>query len=239
MIRYIFVLVLFLGNIAFAQTDKYIVGVEDYNRYPFQYTENGIYKGRFREILDKFAQDERIKFEYVPYKIKDLYPAFFEEKIDLKFPDNPVWRSPQKAKYKVYYSDFLTYYIDGIFVFEKDINISIPKLYKFGVVDDIILWSLLKKQKRKKIEIINATSCAELVNMLLDGKIRGIFCNYDVMRHLLKNSEYKEKIVMNFDLPFIDNYYHISSIKHPDLIEKFNKWIVKNRDFVESRAHEK
>lgn len=227
-----------LNAIASPKKIEYTVGVEDYVRYPFQTVENGRYYGVFRDILDKFAESERIKFIYKPYKVKELYQNFYTKKFDFKFPDNPVWRSPQKEKYPIIYSNFLTHYIDAIFVRKSDYGKVINELKTFGIVDDIILWVLKTKEQRAKIELKRANSCAELLVMLNRGEVNGIFCNYDVMKYLLKNSAVEDDIIINLDLPFIDNYFYLSTIMHPEIIKKFNLWISQNREFIDRKLHE-
>lgn len=217
---------------------EYIVGVEDYSRYPFQYIINGEYKGRFRDLLDKFAKDNNIIFKYKPLKIDNLYTELYEGSIDFKFPDNPVWRSPEKKQYEINYSDIFTNYIDGIFVREDFINKRFAELKKFGVVDDVVLWSLSNREKKGDAEIIKANSCAELIIKLKNKDIDGIFCNYDVMTFLLKNSSMSYKVKINTNLPLIDNYIHISTIKYPEIIKNFNIWVSKNREIIEKTAHE-
>jgi polar amino acid transport system substrate-binding protein len=233
-------LIIFSISNSYANTKKieYTVGVEDYVRYPFQTVENGKYYGVYRDILDKFAETEGIKFIYKPYKVKELYKNFYEKKFDFKFPDNPVWRAPQKEKYPIVYSNFLTHYIDAIFVRKTDAKKVINELKTFGIVDDIVLWVLKTKSERGKVELKKANSCAELIVKLKRGDVNGIFCNYDVMKYLLNNSAVKDDIIINLDLPFIDNYFYLSTIMYPEIIDKFNIWISNNREFIDRKLHE-
>lgn len=238
-ISLIFLFSIFFSFNSLAENKKtYIIGVEDYISYPYQTSVNGNYYGIYREILDEFAKSENIKFIYEPYKIKDLYTNLYTERIDFKFPDNPVWRSPQKEKFKIIYTDFLGHYIDAIFVRKEDLNKNLNELEKFGVAEDIILWTLINKNKEGKVNIVHAKNCAELLSMLERKEINGIFCNYSVMKYLLKDSALQNEIVINLDLPFIDNYYYISTISHPDIVKKFNIWISKNREFINKKINE-
>jgi polar amino acid transport system substrate-binding protein len=237
--RAILLFLFFLTFNALAEQRKvYVVGVEDYPRYPFQYVIDGEYKGKFREILDKFAKEKNISFKYKPLKIKNLYEELYSGEIDFKFPDNPVWRSPEKRQYEIFYSDIFTNYIDGIFVRKENIKKSFNQLNRFGVVDDIILWSISNRANHGTAELIYGQSCAELISKLKDNYIDAIFCNYDVMIYLLKNSRLKYEIRFNTDLPLIDNYIHLSTIKYPEVIKEFNLWVSKNREMIERNAHE-
>jgi len=238
-IKQILVLFLLLGQNANAEIKTYEIGVEDYISYPYQYVENGKYLGKYRLILDRFAESEGIKFEYRPYKLSKLYSQFYQGNIDFKFPDNPVWRSDEKAKYKIHYSEFLTYYIDGLFVKKSNLKKTIKELKTFGVAFDIIPWVLIQKENKEKIKILKFENCNEMISKIKTGEIDAILCNYDVMKYLLKDSVKDDEIVFNTNLPYTDNYLYLSTIKHPKLLEKFNKWIVENREFIDRETHEK
>lgn len=233
------VLILLFTQSANAEIKTYVIGVEDYTVYPFQYVEDGKYLGKYRLVLDRFAESEGIKFEYKPYKLAKLYDEFYKGNIDFKFPDNPVWRSLQKTKYQIHYSDFITYYIDGLFVRKSDSKNTIKELKVFGVASEIVPWVLLKKESKRKIKIVKFSNCGELIPLILMKKIDAIYCNYDVMKYLLKDSVVHDEIIFNSDLPYTDNYVYMSTIKHPELLDKFNKWLNKSREFVERETHEK
>jgi hypothetical protein len=74
--------------------------------------------------------------------------------------------------------------------------------------------------------------------MLQIGEIDGIFCNYDVMSHLLKQSTLENKVVLNTHLPLIDSYLHMSTLSYPDILQKLDLWILDNRNFIEKLTHE-
>lgn len=231
----IFVLV---SQKSYSSNKEYIIGVEDYVRYPFQYVEKEDYKGRFREIFDEFAKSANVTFKYKPLKINSIYNELYSGKIDFKFPDNPVWRSPQKNKYQIYYSDIITSYLDGIFVKRGTNRKTFDEIKKIGTVDDVLLWAIEKKRKNGDIDVTKSRSCAELIVRLKVNQIDAIYCNYDVMKFLLKKSKNENDIIIDTNLPLIDNYFHLSTINHPEIIKKFNIWISKNRNYIEKNIHE-
>lgn len=239
--RFFLIFIILLANASHAgsnEKNSYIIGVENYNRFPYEYIKDGEYKGLFRDILDKFADDSGIEFKYVPYKIKDIYANFFADKFDFKFPDNPVWMSPQKSNYKITYSNYITHYIDGIFIKKDDLGKTVNQLENFGVMKEPIIWTLANKQNRGKIKVKIRSSCSELIDMLEKKEINAIFCNYDVMKYLLKKSTLEDKILINLDLPFIDNYFHVSTIQYPNILKKLDEWILNNRNFIDEKIHE-
>lgn len=231
MILRILAIILFSIFSANASEKIYYIGVEGYIDHPFQ---------SLKDILDSFAREEGLKFEYIPHKSEDLYKKFLSGELDFKFPDNHIWKSELKVHHKIYYSDIVTHYIDGIFVKKSDISKKMRDIKVFGTNKGEDLDPILaRKQKKGKIKVEGVKSCSELISKLENGEIEAIFCNYDVMRYLLKDSLLDKEIVFNPDLLYIDNSFYFSTIKYPEIIEKFNKWIEKNRRYIENLAHEK
>ncbi len=230
-------LIIFASS-AIAKT--YIVGVEDYIDHPYQSVKaNGEFYGIIRDILDKFAKEEEIEFIYKPYKSDELYKEFLAGRLDFKFPDNYIWKYSEKEGYKIIYSIPVTHYIDGIFIKKSSYGKKMKDFKIFGTnKGDDIDHILSKKQKDGKIEVKNANNCAELISKIIAGEIDAIFCNYDVMQYLLKGSIYENEIVFNPDFIFIDNYFYLSTLKYPEIIEKFNGWVRENREYIERVIHE-
>lgn len=210
----------------------YIVGVEIYNKKPLHYLVDGEYKGKYREILDLFSKEKGYKFLYQPLKLNELYLKFYNGNIDFKFPDNPVWRAPDKNEHKVYYSSYVYNYIDAIFVKKKNLGKPLNFFKILGVIDDVLLWNITKMSSMNKIKIVKEESCKYLIQMLKEGKIDSIMCNYDVMQYYLKKSNSEKEIVFDTSLPYVDDYYYMSSMKHRRLILEFSKWVAKNRNKI-------
>lgn len=235
------ILIILFNIISLSASGKtYSVGVESYIDHPYQSVKaNGEFYGVLKDILDSFAKEEGINFIYKPYKSAELYKEFLSGNLDFKFPDNYIWKFAEKEGHNIIYSIIVTHYIDGIFIKKSDLGKKMKEFKIFGTnKGDDIVHILSKKQKDGRIDVTNAQTCSELISKIMAGEIDAIFCNYDVMRYLLKGSLYEKEVVFNPDFLFIDNYFYLSTIKHKEIIEKFNKWVIKNRQYIERVAHE-
>ncbi|MDX2049658.1 MAG: transporter substrate-binding domain-containing protein [Rickettsiaceae bacterium] len=236
--KILFLLSIYLCLDAKSEDKVYVIGIEDTSKYPFHYIDGNSYKGRYREILEQFAKSNKIKFSYKPLPLELLHQELENGSIDFRFPDNPVWQSSKKEESQVIYSVAFTHFLNGFFVKTKDINKKLNTLHRIGYVNDDILRSIEKKPHEEKGVAIKSSSCAELVTMLIRGEINAIFCNCDIVNYMLKDSSILERIAFNANLPILDGYLHISSIKYLDMIKKFDIWIERNRDYIEKKAHE-
>ncbi len=217
---------------------EYLIGVEYEQRYPFYYEQNGDFKGRTRKILDMFAKSQKIKFKYKIGDRESLYQDLHEEKIDFKFPDSPSWSLPYKINDKIIYSDAITHNLDCIFTNTEYPVHKKSQISNFGIVKDIILRDMDKKTKSGNINITKKKSCGDLLVMLSKKDLDAIFCDFDVVKFLIKNSSLSKKIAFNANFPFIDHYHYISTLRHVEMISKFDIWIKNNRIIIEQHLHE-
>lgn len=211
---------------------SYVVGVENCVKYPQYSVRNNEFVGKYRMILDKFAEDNNIEFKYVPYKGQELFYQFINDKIDFKFPDNPLNRVSEKAKYKVIYSNYIYHYIKGFFVNKEQLGQSLKSYKSIGCIEELLSSINTYKDENNKINVIKTASCAELIPLLENGTISAILCEYDIMKYLLNGTKYIDTILFDSSLPYEDDYYYVSTIKHPDVIKLFNKWLGKNRNYI-------
>lgn len=225
----------------------YIIGVEKTNNSPLMYiNRDGEFQGIFRNYLDKFARDQNISFIYKALPIQELYQELFAGKIDFKFPDNPVWRAADKKHYydkyekKVIYSTEVWGYLEGFFLNKSSIfyrnnsNFNeFNSLRKLGFGKEVLPWfmQITRENKIKQestnnnnnVDIILESDCNELLKLLNEKKLEAIYCNYDTGYYYIKKFNL-ENIIFEYDLPNIDDFYFISTIKYPSVIEFFDEW---------------
>ena len=59
-----------------------------------------------------------------------------------------------------------------------------------------------------------------------------------VVRHKLEQMGQPDALVFAESLPHTKSAYHLSSLKHPEVIEAFNAWMEQNADTVQSLKEE-
>lgn len=222
----------------FSQENKkiYVIGVENVNNYPLYYIDkNEEFRGIFRELFDDFARSAKLQFIYRPLRRSQIFKYLYSGKIDLKFPDNPVWSAVEKRQYDIKYSDKIYYYLEGIFVIKENLGKSIDSHKVIGINTDFITWSLVGHVENNDIKILKDSRCSDFIERLLNNNVDGIYCNFFVMRNSLRERNLEEKILFDFKLPTLDDYYYLSTINYQNLLMKFNSWLIENKDIF----HEK
>lgn len=236
MFRLLVILIL-IPQIAFAHNKegkKYIVGVEKYGKAPLYYlNEKGELCGMYREIFDKFAEDTGIEIDYKPLDINNLFKEYFDNKIDFKLPDNPTWRAADKRKFNTIYSKPLHVAIEAIFVRPSDYSKTIDDISSLGITNDVPIWSVQHYISINKFTVVKEDECDSLAKQVIEGKIDAMLCNYFVVSHLLETKYGKGELRFNMNMPYVDDYYYISTIKHREVIEEFDQWFEKNKPWVE------
>lgn len=216
-----------------AQT-VYQIGVEDIPYLPFYETKNGQYQGYAKELMDAFAKDEGIKFEYVSLPVKRLFKNYLSEKsnLDFKFPDNSYWAQELKKGINIQYSKGIVSFTDGLMTSVD--NTKDFKLNKLGVVRGFTAWDYLDQIKKKEIELVESNSLESVLKLALLKRVDAVYVNRDVAEYFLDNNlKEKGKLVFRKESPHTNSSYTISSIKHPEVLAKFDAWLIKNQKLHE------
>ena len=123
MLKLIYCLFLIIAsNHAFAKK-TYTIGVQNFETYhPYSEFKDNRYRGFNRDLLDLFAKTQGFKFEYKARPIKRLYAEFIIGNFDFKSPDNARWALDIKANNKIYYSQAVVNYTDGLIVKKENIG---------------------------------------------------------------------------------------------------------------------
>ncbi|NDB85489.1 MAG: hypothetical protein EB127_22720 [Alphaproteobacteria bacterium] len=111
------------------------------------------------------------------------------------------------------------------------------KIKNFGLVSDLILRGMDKRTKSGHVKFTKSDTCADLIIRLAKKDLDAIFCDYDAVKYLLKNSALEGEIIFNPDLPLIDNYWYVSTVSHKAIIQDLNLWVNNNRRFLENMLH--
>lgn len=225
---------LILSNNALASS-VYTVGVEDIDYTPIFSSmpapEN--FKGFARDLLDKFAESEKIEFKYVPLPIKRFLLVFQSGNLDFAFPDNPKWNLEEKKNLKVTYSTPLITFQDAVFVKPEKLGLGIGSLKVLGTLSGFTPWKFQSLIDAGKIKLESANTPETLVNMALLGRVDGINMARQVVQYHLKKKERPNDLVSDPKLmPLRDSYYHFSTLKHPEVIKKLNIFIKKESVFI-------
>lgn len=228
MLNKLLLAILFFGTLLYAQ--KYTVGVQNFEEYmPYSQVIDGQYQGFNRELLDAFAKDNGIEFDYKPLPIKRLYKEFLEERVDFKYPDSKYWSAQQKEGKTITYSEPVVHYVDGVIVLNSNKGKGVENFKKLATISGFTPFAWLDQIKSGKVKVHENPNYLGLLRQIVRERADGAYTNIAVSKYyILKEnigSSDSSALVFDESLPHTKSTRHMSTIKYPDVIEKFNVWL--------------
>ena len=96
-------------------------------------------------------------------------------------------------------------------------------------------WLNLRNQYRFKLyEVPNAISA---VNLVLKGELQGADVEYNVAQHILRTQQQEGALVVAEQLPVTRISFHLSTIRHPQVIQQFNRFLLSHQADIEALKH--
>ncbi|WP_017937910.1 substrate-binding periplasmic protein [Zestomonas thermotolerans] len=217
-----------------AHAESYVVGVEraDFEPY-FSLNEQGQYQGFARELLDTFAREAGIELRYRAVAPAGLLGELLEGRVDLKYPDSPTWAVQAKAGQRLSYSAATADFIDGVLVAPLQQGKGLRQLRRLAVVEG---WT--PEQYRDAIaagtlQQVSAASLREMIHSTLKRRADGGYYNVEVAIYALNHrSSSPNALVFDPTLPYQRGTYHLSTIRHPQLIERFDRFLAEHAPVV-------
>lgn len=222
-----------LSGYGFAEKRTYVVGVENINHYPHYTIEENQWTGFGREVLDAFAKKHGYRFIYKPYPVKRLMEQNWKQKIDLMFPDNPIWLAERKKGINIHYSDTFVEVIEGTMVLPENKGTGVGRIKKLGIIMGFTAVSYSDYISKGEIEIKEGYDSQSLLSMTKMGRIDGAYMAVDCAYHILKDvMKAPGSLVFDPDLPYDKYAYLLSTTNYPKLIDKFNTFIAEENMMI-------
>ena len=223
---------LVLGHAAWSAEPKtLVIGVENLAFQPHYGTLHGEYTGYFRDLMDAFAKKEGLKVVYKPMDIDDLYASFFKGQVDFKYPDDAAWRSDARKGIKITYSKPSVAYVDGTLKLASNKDLTAAKIKTLGKPAGFFTPPYISAVE-SGMKVVEFNSTEELIDALRAGKVDAIYHNVDVALYYARQARIKD-VAFAPDLPMIQSDYRLSSNKYPEIIKKFDEFVVKEKDFCD------
>ncbi|ALS97438.1 substrate-binding periplasmic protein [Lacimicrobium alkaliphilum] len=231
----IIVLVIGLGCLPKSLADDFVVGVENLHYYPHFSDKGGEYEGFARAVLDAFAKEYKHKFSYEARPVARLHDEFLNRgKFDFKYPDNRYWQADIKQGKNVIYSEPVVAYIDGVMVLPAKKGKGEEHLKTLGTIRGFTPWTYMQQIEAGTIRVQESSDFERLLKMAINSRIDGAYLNIDVARYQLQTTiEDKNALVFDDSLPFTKDNYHLSTLKHGEVIQQFNRFLSENRDLID------
>ena len=215
----------------FGETYEIAFPIQDF--YPQYHVTYQSKKGLLVEILKKFSKDESIKINLEGYPVSRYLEMFKNGQVDFLFPDNPHWKkSPQTGK--VVFSDPVIKSKVVFFTSHKDLRQKDVK--SIATIEGYVVSPLKERIESKDLRDLKITYIHKVDSLLqfVSKKRADIgFFHKDIIERVLKEKNIPIKILPSY--PQTSYTYHLSTIKHPKVILRFNSWLKENQTWIDQR----
>ncbi|MEL0646808.1 amino acid ABC transporter substrate-binding protein [Pseudoalteromonas agarivorans] len=229
--------ILACGNTIAEPKKKYVVGVENIEYLPFydgSMTTMQVYTGFSRALLELFAKQNNIQFEFYTLPIPRLYKEFVEhQRVDFKYPDNPNWQKPYKVKQQVsinYSQDSIVPHT-GIASLKENISLSDCKI--IGKVRGFTLQGIPSLTNSGNVRIVESESVLDMIYLLYKERINCIYISHNVLTYNIKEFfDVVAPVYFQHHLPIAKQAYKLSSVNYPEVVHKFDIFLKENTEEI-------
>ncbi|QNH03885.1 transporter substrate-binding domain-containing protein [Ectopseudomonas composti] len=217
---------------ALAQT--YVVGVEDLPFAPhYSLDGEGQYRGFAREVLDAFAADSGVSLSYKALPVDQLLPALRRGEIDFKYPDSPHWAGTQKAGMALHYSQAVVDYVDGVLVAPQRQGQTLESIHRLAMVQGWTPRGYEQAIDSGQVQLSYSEDLRQMIRQALKQETDGAYFNVVVATHYLDNIRARPgALVFDPKLPHTRGSFHLSSLHHPQLIARFDRFLAQRSEQV-------
>ena len=219
-----------LSSHAFSRS--FTVGVQDTDYRPIFRGDQPQYSGYARELLDTFAAKHGYTFSYRPFPSVNLYQEFVVNKsLDFKFPDNPNWSQDIKKGVNIVYSKGILVVTQGLMVSPENKGKGVENISKMVTLRGFTPFPFMEQIKSKKIDVMEVNYAGAAINIVASGRVDGAYMGVMAANYVMSETLNKKGLLVFDDtLPHANADFSLSSIAHPDVIQQFNEFLVKEKD---------
>lgn len=230
----IVMIVISLSGLPKSQADNFVVGVENLHYYPHFSDKGGEYQGFARAVLDAFSRQYQYNFSYESRPVARLHDEFLNRgKFDFKYPDNHHWQADAKQGKSVIYSEPVVTFIDGVMVRPADKGKGEAHLKALGTIRGFTPWIYMQQIEAGTVRVHESSDFERLLKMAINNRVDGVYLNIDVARYQLKSAlQDADALVFDDGLPFSRDHYHLSTLKHGEIIQQFNRFLSENHGLL-------
>ena len=210
----------------------YRVGIENVDYYPmFTKKEERNKTGFLIEVMELFAQQRGIEFEYIHLPITRFDEWYQRDNIDFRLPDNPLWN--QNTHNLIYSEDIIKLGSDTV-VLKKNQSTPMSNLKVIGSLYGFVPASHWRERVNSgNTTFIYENSMRVLIHMLAKGMVDGLDVNLSVVHHYAKELGYDtDDFAVSSKAPNYRYTYALSTISHPEIIKDFDAFLVTSHNEI-------
>jgi hypothetical protein len=217
----------------------FVIGVENIHYLP-HYNYDGIhFTGFARDFFDAFAKASGYRFDYKAMPTNRLYSNLEAGRIDFKYPDNAQWFAEERAGKPYAYSSEVAPFTDGVMVVPENKGKGKNALRRLGSIQGFQPWGYRDAIASGEVTLVEERGFVRLLRSAVEGNVDGAFMNVDVAKHQVTHIlEMPGAIVFDPELPYSKGSYHLSTLKHPEVIKQLNRYIAENQPFIQQLKRE-
>ncbi|MDE1463245.1 hypothetical protein [Spartinivicinus poritis] len=220
----------------FSEGKEYIIGVENTMYYPhYNFAKSKESESYAKAVFDLFAEKKGYKLRYYSLPIKRLKESFLVEKtLDFLYPDHPWWTPDMKKDVQVVYSQTVVTAIGGTLVLPENKGRGIDSFKKLGMIRGFTPFHWKELIEQKKVTISRSRDAPNLLEMVILGRVDGADMELSVANFHLQRMGKLKSLIVDPDLPYVSNPFHLSTIKHPEIIQEFDMFLKENEKILTS-----
>lgn len=228
--RYLY---LFLISSHVNATDHYKIGTQNFDYSPQYNFISPKDKGFAWAVLEAFAKQHDIHFEYVPLPLRRLQDELKRGSIDFIYPDNARWlqgedphpsdKTFSRALIMATYGTMVHQRREGMGT-ENFRSVAFPKGFS------PTKWRILLKQKT--LHLVETSTPELALKMVLRDRADGADIEYNVTQFILDKIGQPGKLVLDETLPITVVGFRLSTLRHKSLIEKLNIFLADNQALI-------
>ncbi len=217
---------------------RYRIGISHLNEFPLITTKTKSDKGFAWTILERFAKEEGITFQYIGMPINHLQPALDRGAIDFIFPDNPKWTEYRSNRNTNHYSARIISALSSTFVAKQRTNMRINQVKELAIPYGYTAFTWLPHVNTYNISVTPQKDLVSALIAVQRGQVDAADVEYNVGKYLVKTMPRLNNVTLNRSLPHIHVDYHLSTIKHINILAKIDEFLQRNKEFIkEQKEH--
>lgn len=217
-----------------AMSANLVIGVEAIDYYPVYKSDGAKYEGYARDLLDAFASKAGHQFTYKPLPVARLMNDYLTgDSLDLKFPDNAMWAGDMRKGKSIAYSQAALTVQEGVMVLPENKGKPVSAIKTLGTMRGFTPYPYLDFINKKSMTLAENNSFDALIKTAVTKHVDGIYITSLVGDYYL-NEVLKTPNALVFDesLPSTKSGFSLSSIKHPEVVKKFDEFMTKEKELI-------
>lgn len=228
-------LTLLIANFKVSYAKEFIIGVEEVSYYPlFDFSATNTDKPSYsKDLLSAFFDQHSYSYRFIALPIKRFNKWYVENGIDFKFPDNVRWRDDKQNKLQITFSQSVVKLMAGTFVLKDNAQYNKEDIKKMVTIFGFAATLWLDEIKNKKLKLIEESNPYSIVKHILYSNVDATNIDSNVIRHNLRLLKKPKAIVLNTNIHHEVYSYHLSSIRHPEIIKQFDEFVQNNPQLLQ------